>query len=165
MSLHAAAKQMAGLEGEFWDVGCNSGGSAAIMKLAAPRKHIRLFDSFQGLPESTLQDGRPSEPTRFTAKYEEELWILGTVYSGWIPYSFAGLEQSKIALAHIDLDLYQGTKDALAFVYPRLVPGGMIVVDDYGSAWSGVTKAVDEFPKHGFSVYERAPEQIILERL
>jgi hypothetical protein len=54
-ALSEAVLKAKDIEGEFWDVGCNAGGSAAIMKFTAPRKHIRLFDSFEGLPEATKQ--------------------------------------------------------------------------------------------------------------
>jgi len=65
---------------------------------------------------------------------------------GWVPDTFAGLEDRKFCFAHIDLDLYQGVFDCLSFVYPRLSPGGSIVFDDYGFAsCPGARRAVDEF--------------------
>lgn len=161
-SLLRAAKQTANLDGEFWDIGCNSGGSSALMKFGAPRKTLRLFDSFQGLPEGSEKDLNDN-PGRFKATHQEELWILGHVYEGWVPQTFFGLEDKKIALAHIDLDLYQGTKDALEFVIPRLVENGIIVVDDYGSnGWNGVKTAVDELTYDNLFRRIEAPEQITL---
>jgi O-methyltransferase len=63
-----------------------------------------------------------------------------------VPETFAGLEDRRFCFAHIDLDLYQGVKDAVAFVYPRMPRGGLIVFDDYGFAsCPGARKAVDEF--------------------
>lgn len=169
-SLYNVAKKSAALDGDFWDVGCNAGGSAMIMKLGAPKKHIHLFDSFEGLPKSSIEDNRIDEKGKFTIECPDCLWILGDVHTGWIPETFKGLENSKIVLAHIDLDLYQGTKDALNFISPRIVSGGSIVVDDYGSNWAGVQKAVDEFlytnhKKAFFNVYQNAPEQLILEKI
>jgi len=52
---------------------------------------------------------------------------------GFIPDTFVGLEVSKLAFAHIDVDLYQSVIDSVAWVYPRLVPGGILVFDDYGN--------------------------------
>ena len=101
-SLADIAKKVAHLEGEFWDVGCNAGGSAAVMKAAAPNKHIRLFDSFEGLPASTEEDG-PHGSSRpvgmFAIEYVDVLQCLGTVHKGWVPETFKGLEGSKISLA------------------------------------------------------------------
>lgn len=161
-ALYRAAKRVRDVDGEFWDIGCNNGGSAAAMKLAAPRKTVRMFDSFQGLPPGSPQDGN-NQPGRFQANSHETLWILGSVHPGWVPDSFAGLEDSKIALAHIDLDLYQGTKGALDFVIPRLSDNGIIVVDDYGSSgWNGVKSAVDELTDENLFRKIEVPEQIIL---
>ena len=65
---------------------------------------------------------------------------------GWVPETFAGLEDEVFCFAHIDLDLYEGVRDTLSFVYPRLSPGGIIVLDDYGFAsCPGARRAVDEF--------------------
>jgi hypothetical protein len=46
---------------------------------------------------------------------------------------------------HIDVDLYQPYVDSIEFFYPRLLDGGVMVFDDYGSAgFMGARKAVDE---------------------
>lgn len=50
----------------------------------------------------------------------------------------------KIALLHIDVDLYEATKTALEEFYPLMVRGGIVILDDYG-AFAGANKAVDEF--------------------
>lgn len=50
----------------------------------------------------------------------------------------------KIALLHIDTDIYEPAKAALETFYDRIVPGGLLVFDDYG-IFPGETKAVDEF--------------------
>jgi len=49
-----------------------------------------------------------------------------------------------IALAHIDCDWYEPVSYCLHYVWPRLSPGGLIVLDDYND-WSGCRKATDEF--------------------
>ena len=68
------------------------------------------------------------------------------VYRGWIPDRFAEIQDHRFAFAHIDVDLYQPTRDSLEFMFPRLLPGGAIVVDDYGySQFPGAQKAVNEF--------------------
>jgi len=45
----------------------------------------------------------------------------------------------------MDADLYNPTKAGLEFFYPRLSPGGVILVHDYNYKWEGLMKAVDEF--------------------
>lgn len=67
-------------------------------------------------------------------------------HKGFIPFTFAGLEDSKISFSHIDLDLYQCYLDALNFIYPRMTSGGVIVFDDYAApTCKGATLAVNEF--------------------
>jgi hypothetical protein len=52
----------------------------------------------------------------------------------------------RFALVHIDCDLYLPIHHALNYFYPRLVPGGYLIIHDYGLfAWDGAEKAVDEF--------------------
>lgn len=51
----------------------------------------------------------------------------------------------RIALLHIDLDAYHGTKAALEAFYPIVSPGGLIVLDEYGKRGWGESDAVDEF--------------------
>ncbi|HBH79257.1 MAG TPA: hypothetical protein DDY39_05465, partial [Nitrospira sp.] len=67
-------------------------------------------------------------------------------YKGWIPDRFPEVKERRFAFVHIDVDLYQPIMDSLKFFFPRLLPGGIIVVDDYGySIFPGAKKAVDEF--------------------
>ncbi|WP_338660811.1 TylF/MycF/NovP-related O-methyltransferase [Paraclostridium sordellii] len=55
-------------------------------------------------------------------------------------------KQIKISLLHLDLDVYKPTKFILEKLYERMVPGGIIVFDDYGTV-KGATDAIDEFSK------------------
>ena len=51
---------------------------------------------------------------------------------------------NKIAILRLDTDFYSSTKIELDILYPRLIEGGVLIIDDYGS-WKGSKKAVDEF--------------------
>ena len=51
---------------------------------------------------------------------------------------------SEIALLRLDTDWYESTRHELRHLYPRLVSGGVLIVDDYGE-WEGARLAVDEF--------------------
>lgn len=52
----------------------------------------------------------------------------------------------KIALLNLDADLYQPTKTALDHLVPRMVPGGIIILDEYAvETFGGETSAVDEY--------------------
>lgn len=57
-----------------------------------------------------------------------------------------------IALLRLDTDFYESTRHELEHLYPRLVKGGVLILDDYGS-WAGARKAVDEyFAAHGIQM-------------
>jgi O-methyltransferase len=69
-----------------------------------------------------------------------------TLVKGWIPDILPSLPDQSYKYVHIDLDLYEPIKGALEYFYPKMVPGGIIVMDDYGSLyWPGAKKAVEEF--------------------
>lgn len=143
------------VKGEFWECGVYQGEMAAgLLDLVRPRKRtLRLFDTFCGRPDGTAEDAPQitafGPRCRFTdVQFNDEYRARlqgASFHVGLIPETFQGLEASEIAFAYIDLDLYQGTKDALAFILPRLMPGGVVVVHDYlTDEWPGVRKAVHE---------------------
>ena len=56
------------------------------------------------------------------------------------------MSDSRVAFAHVDVDVYQSVWDCCEFIYPRLTTGGVMVFDDYGfPTCPGARKAVDEF--------------------
>lgn len=139
-------------EGEFWECGVYQGGSASLMHSMIPTdRKIRLFDSFEGLPEACEHDNYHKRGdfndvnlqtimTYFSDKPNVE------IRKGWIPDTFAGLEDCSITFCHLDLDLYEGYVATLNFVWPRLVKGGIIVFDDYQApSCLGARLAVDQF--------------------
>jgi len=50
----------------------------------------------------------------------------------------------KISILRLDTDFYESTKIELEVLFPRLVKGGVLIIDDYGF-WKGAKKAVDEY--------------------
>jgi hypothetical protein len=67
-------------------------------------------------------------------------------YKGWIPERFPEVADRGFRFVYLDLDLYEPTRDSLAFFYPRLRRGGVLACDDYlMSTCPGVRQAVDEF--------------------
>jgi hypothetical protein len=51
---------------------------------------------------------------------------------------------AEIALLRLDTDWYASTKHELVHLYPRLAPGGVLIIDDY-AYWRGARQAVDEY--------------------
>lgn len=151
--LHLLATLPRHVVGEVWEVGTFRGTNAREMaKVLAETgiRPLRCFDTFAGRPRETGPDAGCSS-TRFTettlAEVQARLapWPFALCQPGTVPASFAGLEGTSLAFAYVDLDLYAGTRAALAFIVPRLVPGGVVVVDDFRTQeWPGVTAAIAE---------------------
>jgi hypothetical protein len=60
---------------------------------------------------------------------------------------------AQIALLRLDTDWYESTYHELVHLYPRLSPGGILIIDDYGH-WAGARKAVDEyFAEHRLNLF------------
>jgi O-methyltransferase len=141
------------LPGDTAECGAYRGASSWFIcdKFKDSGKTHFIFDSFAGLSEPALVDGEYW--TRGDLKTSEEIlreslssFERVTILKGWIPDRFSEVSDSHFCFVHIDVDLYQPTRDALNFFYPRLVPGGIILGDDYGfSTCPGARKAFDEF--------------------
>jgi O-methyltransferase len=150
--LCAAAKEALALDGEFWECGVYKGGSARMLAevLKEKPRPLRLFDTFRGFVDVAPEDGGGhSNGAMDYGDVEAIKEFLGvgfvSFHPGAIPASFAGLEGSRIAFLNLDVDLYRPTKEALRFVLPRMVEGGIIIIDDCGTpGFPGVWKAVSE---------------------
>lgn len=151
------------LDGDTAECGVFTGlGSSVICHYASrlprdPGFRHRCFDSFTGLsapgPEDRAQreDVRPWEQGWMSAPLnlvQENLaeWEFVSWHPGFIPVGFDGeAREARYAFVHLDVDLYQPTRDALEFFWPRMVPGGLIVCDDDGFlTCPGVARAMDE---------------------
>lgn len=164
------------LPGDVVEVGVHTGETARMLDAVRrnynesggvyAKKDLYLYDSFQGLPKVHPNDDGcpPNAPGMFhLGKVPERL--PGRVIVGDIMTTMPEALPRYISFAHIDLDLYEPTLQALRFISPRVARTGYIVVDDYGHpAWPGVKKAVDEFMKEGFGatlqewVFDSFPE-------
>jgi len=145
----------AGVPGDTAECGAfNGAGSYIILKSnQQDRRYQRthfVFDSFEGLsiPQSTDGDyWRAGDMSVGESKVRDNLADCGAfeLMKGWIPARFAEVADRRFAFVHIDVDLYEPTRDSLAFFLPRMAAGGVIVCDDYGfSTCPGATLAVDE---------------------
>lgn len=139
------------LEGEVWECGVYQGQISrwlGFMISVKPRV-LRLFDTFEGRGEKTEEDTGTSD-FRFLETSVERVkkivpWDFVNFHKGLIPGTFVGMEESVISFVYLDLDLYQPTVDCLRFILPRLVVGGVILLDDFNTEqWPGISKAIVE---------------------
>jgi O-methyltransferase len=108
------------------------------------------FDSFEGLSTPAGIDGSFWTEGDLRVSEEEARRVLAPfdakLYRGWFPDRFPEVADRTFAFVHIDVDLYQPTLDSLAFFYPRMAPGGIILLDDHGqTTCPGATRAAEEF--------------------
>ena len=159
-TLFKAAQAAAGLPGQLAECGCRMGKSTHFILAGTgidSGKKIYIFDSFEGLSEPTKNDDTGSGNSAWDSGdlATDEMALknnlnmyehMVSVHKGWIPDRFDDIKDVQFSFVHIDVDLYQPTADSLMFFYERMVPGGLIICDDYGSLLCpGAKTAFDEF--------------------
>jgi predicted O-methyltransferase YrrM len=141
------------IPGDFAELGVYRGNTASILAHAARStgRKLYLFDTFSGFDPADL-GGTASAAFKDTSLEAVKAFVgaEGVEYVvGRFPDSMSQVTISaRFAIVHLDADLEQPTAAALAFFYPRLSPGGLLILHDYSSGrWPGCTKAIDEFFK------------------
>ena len=161
------------IEGDFVEAGVWRGGSSVVAKLMLQgnRKYY-LFDTFAGMTEPSVDDARLGSGSsqdvmqkwvessqdnvsswdfasldevkgnfkKFDALDDSVIFVVGdvrkTLHSPNLPAS--------VSLLRLDTDFYDSTLVELEVMWPKLVPGGILILDDYGH-WDGARKAVDHY--------------------
>jgi hypothetical protein len=162
-----------GIEGDFVECGTWKGGSVMCMQkklieLNQTNRKFWVFDTYEGMPEPDELDKNFKQTSAQQLMNEEEkekslTWaysnyeettgnILSTGYpkekinfvKGLVEDTIPQTPIDKIAILRLDTDWYSSTKFELEHLYPKLVKGGVLIIDDYGH-WEGCRKAVDEY--------------------
>lgn len=156
------------LEGDIVECGVFRGDSLRMICKAACEskpgieKRIWGLDTFEGFPEYSvgLNDTSPFRPlSRLRIKFadaQDAITLLSNFAStfdidlvlkkGFFKDTLAEIADRKFCFIHIDCDTYNSHMECLSALYDNLVPGGVIVYDDYmSSAWPGARRAIDEF--------------------
>ncbi|MBL7074371.1 class I SAM-dependent methyltransferase [candidate division KSB1 bacterium] len=130
-------------------------GNGAIQKIIA-------FDTFGKFPEIVFEDDREKRQ-KFTKEAgdesisceqmknvlmnkncEENIELIEGDICKTVPDYARDNPELKIALLNLDVDLYEPTVTVLRYLEPKIVKGGVLILDDYG-VFPGETKAVDEY--------------------
>ena len=137
--------------GDVVELGCHAGTTASmlacVLRRRAPGKRLHLYDSFEGLPAGDAGSGDPPAYGARRGSMRASVAAVaenfaraglpppGDVHVGWFAKTTTsdelGENPREIAFAHLDGDLYGSILESLAFVYPRLARGALVVVDDY----------------------------------
>lgn len=170
----------ADLRGNFVECGVAAGGSSALLawviqKYSHHPCFLYCFDTFSGMPKPTALDahagidaqktgwgqGTCAAPVGSLMEVASLLDVASLVkpipglFQDTLPLAKA--EIGPIALLHLDGDWYESTRAILENLYPQVVPGAYLQVDDYGH-WEGCRKAFHDY-------FEKQPKQPDLEKI
>jgi len=162
-----------GIPGDIVECGVWKGGSMmaaifSLMRLGDLGRTVRLYDTFDGMPPPAEIDrdfaGRSAEEQMRTEdRGSSFIWCLAALESvkrnvlstgypahrihfiqGRVEETIPHQVPERIAVLRLDTDWYESTRHELIHLYPRLEPGGVLIIDDYGH-WQGARRATDEF--------------------
>lgn len=165
--------EKAGLSGLFVEAGCALGGSTILIaSTKSAARPLFVYDVFDMIPAPTKEDTPDIHDRYQTIVQGKSKGIDGDKYYGYVDNLYSvvqsnldsfnincqeqsvflikGLVQETmhlnqaVAFAHIDVDWYEPVMTCLKRVFPHLVVGGSIILDDYYD-WGGCKKATDEF--------------------
>lgn len=155
-----AAKSCMKLDGDFLDVGCYDGKTVAVIDRYCrfsqqQKKKYWLFDIFDNPPLESRKVGHGRDLfDQVRAMFSDTSRYA--VIKGPVPDTFAGNLPQKIAFAQIDLNVAEPELAALEQIFDRIVPGGMIVFDDFGFSRYSKTRELeaDFMSRRGLTIFE-----------
>lgn len=156
-TLELICRNLKDIPGAAAEVGVYRGAFARCINQLMPDRKLYLFDSFDGFEESEakreqaagtctdsfIQAHRNTSADRVLAwmphKERVELRV------GYFPDSLSGLEE-RFCLVSLDVDFEETTYAALQYFWPRITPGGYILLHDYNShTLAGVRRALKRY--------------------
>jgi hypothetical protein len=162
------------IEGDIVECGVWKGGSMmavaeSLLSLGESTRDLYLFDTYEGMAPPTGEDvdigGVTAESLlkQSDKMKEDSVWccaslemvrsaVNGVGYpvekihfvKGMVEQTIPFAAPDKIALLRLDTDWYESTRHEMEHLFPRLVKGGVLIIDDYGH-WQGARKAIDEY--------------------
>ncbi len=145
-----------------------------LQALGVEDREIYLYDTFEGMTAPTPEDVSDLEGAALDAwnqaqRENQRPWnevfgpeafneesvrsVLGATgypsdrlhfVAGPVEETIPGTAPDEMALLRLDTDWYESTRHELLHLFPRLAPGGVLIIDDYGH-WRGARQAVDEY--------------------
>jgi O-methyltransferase len=140
-----------GVAGDLIETGVWRGGATIFMRavlqaFGETSRTVWVADSFEGLPKPDAE---------YPQDVHDQLWTWGELaipleqvqanfarygllddqvrfLKGWFKETLPDAPIQRLAVMRLDGDMYESTTDALEALYPRLSPGGFVIVDDYG---------------------------------
>lgn len=161
------------IEGDIAECGVWKGGSMlavakTLLYMNDNNRKLFLYDTFSGMSTPTEADKTPDDKNaadllKKSDVKTSEIWAYSGLdevkatmtqsgykkelihyVEGKVEDTIPGVLPGKIALLRLDTDWYESTRHELIHLFPLLVSGGVLIIDDYGF-WKGARKAVDEY--------------------
>ena len=148
-TLELLCRRLENVPGVAAELGVYRGFFARCINQLMPERKLYLFDSFAGFAEEACASESFQAAHKNTA-VEKVLAIMPhpesvTVKPGFFPGSLDGLDE-RFCLVSLDVDFYQTTLDGLRYFWPRLEPGGYLMLHDWGSPkLPGVARALADY--------------------
>jgi hypothetical protein len=165
-----------------WRGGSMQAVARTLLAAGDTARDLHLFDTYEGMPPPSDRDLRRSDERSAEELLAEEsredskVWAVATLddvkdgfsrldypaervhfVKGKVEDTIPGHAPEQISILRLDTDWYESTRHELEHLYPRLSPGGVLLLDDYGY-WEGAREAVDEF-------LEQSGERLLLMRM
>lgn len=170
----AASVPGAIVECGVWRGGSMMAAARTLLESGIADRDLYLYDTYEGMSapgamdvdiegraaSALLRVQRRSDPTSawcYAALEDVKGALVATSYDGArmhfikgrVEDTIPGSAPARIAVLRLDTDWYESTRHELEHLYPRLHPGGVLIIDDYGH-WAGCRRAVDEYlSEHG----------------
>jgi hypothetical protein len=165
-----------------WRGGSMQAVARTLIAAGDTSRDLHLFDTYEGMPPPTDRDLRRSddrsaeELLAAESPEDSKVWAVATLedvkdgfsqapyppervhfVKGRVEDTIPEHAPERISILRLDTDWYESTRHELEHLYPRLSPGGVLLLDDYGY-WEGAREAVDEF-------LEESGERLLLMRM
>lgn len=144
-----------------------------LQHLGVDDRDVYLYDTFEGMPAPGEADTSPFEQSALETwnetpdgtkpwKWAMDPEIYGIDFirkvmadtgypadrihlvQGTVETTIPGTLPEKAAIVRLDTDWYESTLHELVHFYPRMSPGAVLIIDDFGH-WDGARRAVEEF--------------------
>lgn len=153
------AKDCLKTDGDYVELGCYKGDTSLLIAdvVRNSGKRLWIYDSFEGLPEKTLEDiselGQAFQKgaLNVTKREVKERFLraglpVPAIKKAWFNELKDTDLPEKIAFAFLDGDLYESIKVSLELIGGKMAPGGIVIIHDYKNpALPGVAKATNEW--------------------
>ena len=161
-----------GIKGDLVECGVWRGGNMVVAaqtlkKLGDESRRLFLYDTYEGMTPPSKEDvdysGASAETLLAQTQKGTDIWCEASIedvtanmrktgypeslvklVKGPVEKTIPATIPQQLALLRLDTDWYESTKHELEHLYPLLVSGGVLIIDDYGH-WQGARQAVDEY--------------------